>query len=185
MESESNRSRSLSESTVLSGVGVVVDFEDEVGVGVGVGLRMCRLHSPAPMSPCFASFHLSPVSLPLDLCCFFYRLSATSPPRPAHENRCAHVSCFRLPRAVCRTGPAGGTERAVSHYNQIKSTHRLNTNTDTVLGRMLVSMNGVGVGGYDPRPAVAHFLRAKERRWGNPTPEVYAKQEFAKSFFRS
>ena len=74
---------------------------------------MCRLHSPAPMSPCFASFHLSPVSLPLDLCCFFYRLSATSPPRPAHENRCAHVSCFRLPNRAgwglltsCHPSPA-------------------------------------------------------------------------------
>ena len=94
--------------------------------------------------------------------------------------------CRKLLAAfMCLTPHSMGTERAVSHYNQIKSTHRLNTNTDTVLGRMLVSMNGVGVGGYDPRPAVAHFLRAKERRWGNPTPEVYAKQEFAKSFFRS
>ena len=78
-----------------------------------------------------------------------------------------------------------GTERALSHYNQIKSNHRLSTKTDTVLERMFVSMNGVGVAHYDPRPAVAHFLRTKERRWGNPTPEVYAKQEFVRSFFRS
>ena len=90
-------------------------------------------------------------------------------------------SCF-----MCLTPHSMGTERAVSHYNQLKSSHRLTMKTDTVPSRMMVSMNGVGVSCFeDPRPAVAHILRKKAWRGGTPSPEVYSKQDFVQGFFRS
>ena len=78
-----------------------------------------------------------------------------------------------------------GTERAVSHFNMVRSSHRLSMTEDTVNGRLLISLNGVGTASYDPRPAVAKFLSSKDRRDRNADLSVYAEREFVRKFFRS
>ena len=78
-----------------------------------------------------------------------------------------------------------GTERTVSHFNLIRSTHRLSMAKDTTNSRLLVALNGVGTASYDPRPAVAKFLSTKDRRDRSADPSVYAEREFVKKFFRS
>ena len=49
---------------------------------------------------------------------------------------------------------------------------------------MMVALNGKGTSAYDPRPAVAEFLKMKDRRYREPDIEIYAKREFAVNFFR-
>eukprot|EP00795_Rhopilema_esculentum_P005545 gene5545-biopygen530 len=56
------------------------------------------------------------------------------------------------------------TERIVSHHNIIVEDSRTNMTEDTIKARLLIALNGVGTAHYDPRPAVAHFLSARERR---------------------
>lgn len=75
------------------------------------------------------------------------------------------------------------TERAVSHYNTVRSTHRLSTNLDTVNCRLAISMNGKGTAFYDPRPAVVKFLMS-DRRLKLPEPTTYKQREFVSKFFR-
>jgi hypothetical protein len=65
------------------------------------------------------------------------------------------------------------TERVISHYNQIKSPHRMSLHEDTMNARLYVSLNGVGTACYDPRPAVAEFLRKKDRRYREPEATIY------------
>lgn len=78
-----------------------------------------------------------------------------------------------------------GTERAVSHFNAIRSHHRLSMARDTVNARMLLALNGVGTASFDPRPAVAQFLNEKTRREKLPHLCVYTKRAFVAKFFRS
>lgn len=73
------------------------------------------------------------------------------------------------------------TERIVSHYNTIHSDHRPMKEA-TVNSRLLVSLNGGSIASYDPRPAVANFLKKKDRRMREPT-EAYKTREFAVKFF--
>ena len=54
------------------------------------------------------------------------------------------------------------TERAVSHYNNIKTVRRTSLKQETINGVMHVSLNGKGTAFYDPRPAAFVFLRIKE-----------------------
>jgi hypothetical protein len=77
------------------------------------------------------------------------------------------------------------TERVISHdYNQVKSPHRMALQQDSINARLYVSLNGVGTAYYDPRPAVAEFLRKKDRRCREPDSEVYRERDFVTKFFR-
>ena len=86
---------------------------------------------------------------------------------------------------VYETSPHSmSTERAVSHYNQFKSTHRQGLLTKTINQRLVIALNGKGTTYFDSRPNVAGFLRNKERRYREPTCEVYKNRDFAKMIFR-
>ena len=76
------------------------------------------------------------------------------------------------------------TERAVSHFNTIKSPHRMSMKADTVNDRLVIAVKGVGTANYYPKPAVASFLQKKQRRQCLPKTESYVKREFVKKFFR-
>ena len=76
-------------------------------------------------------------------------------------------------------------ERAVSHYNIFRNDKRLSMSLQSVNDRLLVALNGVGTGNFDPRPAVAHFLGSKRRRYREPKIQSYSTQPFMKKFFRT
>ena len=76
------------------------------------------------------------------------------------------------------------TERMVSHQNIIVEDSRTNKTEDTINARLLIALNGVGTAHYDPRPAVAHFLSARERRNRQPDFETYSRRKFVRKFFR-
>lgn len=76
------------------------------------------------------------------------------------------------------------TERIVSHHNLIVDDHRTCMNAETVNSRLNIALNGVGTAYYDPRPAVVHFLGAKERRVREPENDIYSQRDFVKKFFR-
>lgn len=76
------------------------------------------------------------------------------------------------------------TERAVSHYNLIKSSHRQSLSHDTINCRMCICLNGRGTANFDPRPSVAEFLATKDRHYREPLCEIYKERDFVKKFFR-
>jgi len=76
------------------------------------------------------------------------------------------------------------TERTVSHFNTIKSPHRMSMKGDTVNDRLVIAINGVGTVNFDPRPAVARFLTKRQRRQRTPNNDSYQNREFVKKFFR-
>ena len=76
------------------------------------------------------------------------------------------------------------TERIVSHHNIIVEDSRTNMAEDTINARLLYALNGVGKAHYDPRPAVAHFLSARERRNRQPDFDTYSRRKFVRKFFR-
>jgi len=59
-------------------------------------------------------------------------------------------------------------ERAVSNYNIFRNDKRLAMSLQSVNDRLLVALNVVGTGNFDPRNAVAHFLGSKRRRYREP-----------------
>lgn len=69
-------------------------------------------------------------------------------------------------------------EKVISHYNQFKSIHRSSTSDTTLNSRMSIALNGIGTAYYDPRPAVAEFLKKKERRYREPDLETYSHRNF-------
>lgn len=75
-------------------------------------------------------------------------------------------------------------EKVISHYNQFKSIHRSSTSDTTLNSRMSIALNGIGTAYYDPRPAVAEFLKKKERRYKEPDLETYSHRDFVQKFFR-
>lgn len=77
-----------------------------------------------------------------------------------------------------------GTERVVSHHNKLKSIQRSSLTNETINDRLIISVNGIGTASYDPRPAVAAFLKKKERRNREPYGEIYQNREFIEKFFR-
>jgi len=77
-----------------------------------------------------------------------------------------------------------GTERVVSHHNKLKSIQRASLSNETVNDRLVISINGGGTTGYDPRPAVAALLQKKDRRNREPQTEIYQQREFIQKFFR-
>ena len=76
------------------------------------------------------------------------------------------------------------TERAVSHYNNIKTMRRTSLKQEKINGVMHVSLNGRGTAFYDPRSAVFEFLRKKERRNRQPCDELHKDRDFIKKFFQ-
>lgn len=93
--------------------------------------------------------------------------------------------CKRLLASfVTLTPHSMATERAVSHYNNIRSPHRLSMSGDTANARLIIALNGVGTAHFDPRPAVSAFLARKERRMREPDATTYKNREFVSKFFR-
>lgn len=76
------------------------------------------------------------------------------------------------------------TERAVSHYNLLKSAHRQSMTNETITDKLSVALNGTGTAFFDPRPCVAEFLLKKERKYQEPTCALYKNRAFVKKFFR-
>lgn len=76
------------------------------------------------------------------------------------------------------------TERAVSHYNNVKSAGRSSLLPETINTIMHISLNGKGAAFFDPRPAVYEFLSSRERRNREPNKQFYQQREFVKHFFK-
>ena len=75
------------------------------------------------------------------------------------------------------------TERAVSHYNNIKTTQRSSLSNESIHDTMHNSLNGFGTANYDQRPAVYTFLQIKDRRDSCPHEHLYKERDFVKKFF--
>ena len=84
----------------------------------------------------------------------------------------------KMTQASCVT-----TERAVSHYNNIKTPERASLKPETINSIMHVSLNGKGTSVFDPRPAVYEFLKRKNWRNRLPNEELYQNRDFIKKFF--
>lgn len=65
---------------------------------------------------------------------------------------------------VCLTPHSAGPERAVSIHTNLKSNKQSGLSQEAWNSRMFIALNGIGTAFYDPRPAVARFLKSKERR---------------------
>ena len=92
-----------------------------------------------------------------------------------------HGTVRQVLGGVYETSPHSmSTERAVSHFNQFKSAHRQGLLTKTINQRLVIALNGKGTAYFDPRPSVAEVLRDKERRYREPTCEVYKNHDFVK-----
>ena len=65
--------------------------------------------------------------------------------------RSATGVCQQLLLSVlCVTPHSMATERAVSRFNVVRSTHRLSMQMDTVNDRLIISGNSVGTAAFDP-----------------------------------
>ena len=84
---------------------------------------------------------------------------------------------------LCLSPHSMATERAVSHYNNIKTTQRSSLSQESINNTMQISLNGVGTANYDPRPAVYTFLQIKDRRDSCPNEQLYKERDFIKKFF--
>jgi len=76
------------------------------------------------------------------------------------------------------------TGRVISHYNQIKTYHKISLLEETINYRLYVSLNGMRTAHYDPRPAVIAFLNKKERCYREPELTTYKHRFFISKFFR-
>jgi len=56
---------------------------------------------------------------------------------------------------------------------------------ETVSDRLMISSNGVGTAHFDPRPFVAKFVTARDRREGHSDPDVYASRFTLASLFNN
>ncbi len=74
------------------------------------------------------------------------------------------------------------TERAVSHYNNIKTSQRASLKQQMINSTMHISFNGKGTVYFDPRPAVYEFLQKKDLRNSQPDQELCKKRDFIKFF---
>lgn len=75
-------------------------------------------------------------------------------------------------------------EKVISHSNNIKLIHRLLTSEETINARMFITLYRVGTAVYDPRPAVAEFLRKEERPNRELDFGLYVERDFIQNFFR-
>ena len=78
-----------------------------------------------------------------------------------------------------------GTERVVGHFNKVESLHRRSQDIETVVLRLIISLNSNGTAHFDPRPAVVRFLNKKDRRFRPADFEVYKNCDFVKKNFRT
>jgi len=76
------------------------------------------------------------------------------------------------------------TERVISHYNQIKTNHKISLLEETINYRQYVSLNGVRTAHYDLRPVVIEFFLKKERRYREPELSTYKHRDFISKFLR-
>lgn len=84
---------------------------------------------------------------------------------------------------ICITPHSAGPERAVSVHTALKSNKQSSYSREAMNSRMYIALNGKGTALYDPRPAVAKILEAKERRRKLPDSELYQNHEYIKHFF--
>ena len=77
-----------------------------------------------------------------------------------------------------------GTKRVVSYYNRVKTEDRTSLKLETVNNILHISLNGKGTVFFDPREAVAEFLKRKERRQSKPDTELFKCREYMQKFFR-
>ena len=54
------------------------------------------------------------------------------------------------------------TERAASHYNNVKTRSRASLQSESINSYLHISLNGAGTAFFDPRPAVFEFLKRKK-----------------------
>ena len=75
------------------------------------------------------------------------------------------------------------TERVVSHYNRVKTYDRSSLKQSTINNILHISLNGSGTSFFDPREAVAEFLKRKTRRNSTPDAKLFKDREYMKKFF--
>lgn len=75
------------------------------------------------------------------------------------------------------------TERAVSHYGNIKTPERASLKPETINSIMQVSLYGIGTSVFNPRPAVYEFLKRKDRCNRVPNEELYQNRDLIKKLF--
>ena len=92
--------------------------------------------------------------------------------RKMTEASCGLLRKF-LASFLTSTPHSMATERAVSHYNNVKTSGRASLKPDSINHCMHVSLNGKGTAFYDPKIAVSEFLKRKQRRNTEPTAEIY------------
>ena len=104
--------------------------------------------------------------------------------RKMKQASCGLLSKF-LASFLTLTPHSMATERAVPHYNNVKTSGRASLKPESINHYMHVSLNGKGTVFYDPRPAVPEFLKRKQRRNTEPTAEIYEERDFVKTFFKN
>ena len=102
--------------------------------------------------------------------------------RKMTQVRCGLLRKF-LASFLISTPHSMATERAVSHYNNVKTSGRASLKPESINHYMHVSLNGKGTAFFDPRPAVSEFLKRKQRRNSEPNYEIYRERDFVKKFF--
>ena len=86
---------------------------------------------------------------------------------------------------LCANPHSMGVERAISHYNLIRSDRRLSMSIQSTNDRLMIALNGPGTAYFDPRASVSRFLMKKERRLGIPMCSTYTSRPFVQKFFRN
>ena len=76
------------------------------------------------------------------------------------------------------------TERVVSHYNRVKTEDRACLKQTTINNVLQISLNGKGTVLFDPREAVAEFLKRKSRRNSQPDTELFKDREYMRKCYR-
>ena len=134
----------------------------------------------------------SVAQLTMDVCDQWYKMSEARDRQASMKDKLLAMAksatgvCKRVLSAVLCVAPHSmATGRAVSHYNAIRSVHRLAMHTSTANDRLMISVNCPGTASFDPRPAVAAFLTKKDRRNRLPDPQKYTERPFVSKFFRA
>ena len=76
------------------------------------------------------------------------------------------------------------TERVVSHYNRVKTEDKACLKQTTINNVLQISLNGKGTVLFDPREAVAEFLKRKSRRNSQPDTELFKDRVYMRTFYR-
>ena len=84
---------------------------------------------------------------------------------------------------ISLTPHSSNAERAVSYHTALKGPKQSSLSREAINSRMYIAINSPGTAHFDPRPAVARYLREKERRIRLPDSELYQNEFFTKRFF--